>query len=523
MIRIQTDQRIELTRAVTVSMFQAKSAAPFASGPAGPRAPTPATDFASAWDVLWSGSHLNRLQRKHRTMRTILLSITGMLTLAICARAAQPTSLHERQARPSPEWVTCGVMYQIQPRAFTPEGTLPTATKRLHTLAELGFDIIYLCPVFVSDDDSNIQGWSPRQKKSGMNNPRNPYRIKDYYHVDPEYGTDDDLRAFIAEAHELGMRVLLDMVYFHCGPNAVFLAEHPDFVMRDAEGNVATAAWNFPALNLANPELRQYLWRNMEYWVRDFGADGFRCDVADGIPLDFWEAARERLDKIRPDLCLLAEGTRREDQLTAFDLNYGWGFKWDNAANIRKQWETMRDERPRGGARFIRFIDNHDIANDSYDNRIEKAWGTRRVNATLVALFTLDGVPMLYNGQEVADTARHSIFGRLPIDWSCGDQPAGQARRALCTRLCELRRAERALTHGTVVWLDNDQPDAVLSFLRKTEDQQILTVVNLSDKPLRVTVKVAASDFKPLLSEGMTGDAQSGFSLSAYGYFVAKP
>jgi len=132
-------------------------------------------------------------------------------------------------------------------------------------------------------------------------------------------------------------------------------------------------------------------------------------------------------------------------------------------------------------------------------------------------------VPMLYNGQEVADTARHSIFGRLPIDWSCGDQPAGQARRALCTRLCELRRAERALTHGTVVWLDNDQPDAVLSFLRKTEDQQILTVVNLSDKPLRVTVKVAASDFKPLLSEGMTGDAQSGFSLSAYGYFVAKP
>jgi len=298
-------------------------------------------------------------------MNKTRIGIAALLALATCASAAQPTPLDERQARPSPEWVTRGVMYQIQPRAFTPEGTLPAATARLPKVAELGFDIIYLCPVFMSDDDPNMAGWSPRQKKSGMNNPRNPYRMKDYYHVDPEYGTDDDLKAFIAEAHRLEMRVLLDMVYLHCGPSAVFLAEHLNFVKRDAEGQVAPAAWGFPALNLANPELREYLWKNMEYWVREFGADGFRCDVADGIPLDFWETARERLEKIRPDLCMLAEGTRREDQLKAFDLDYGWGFTWDHAATFRAQWEKMRDERPRGGARFIRFIDNHDIANES--------------------------------------------------------------------------------------------------------------------------------------------------------------
>jgi hypothetical protein len=112
--------------------------------------------------------------------------------------------MNERQARPAPEWVTQGIMYQIQPRAFTPEGTLKAATARLPQLADLGVDILYLCPVFVSDDDPDLQGWSPRQKKSGMNNPRNPYRIKDYFHVDPEYGTDDDLKAFIAEAHRSG-------------------------------------------------------------------------------------------------------------------------------------------------------------------------------------------------------------------------------------------------------------------------------------------------------------------------------
>jgi cyclomaltodextrinase / maltogenic alpha-amylase / neopullulanase len=466
--------------------------------------------------------------RKDGVMNRTLIGVASLLALAACVSAAAPTPLNEREARPSAEWVTRGVMYQIQPRAFTPEGTLRAATARLPKVAELGFDIIYLCPVFVADDDPNVQGWSPRQKKSGMNNPRNPYRMKDYYHVDPEYGTDDDLKAFIAEAHRLGMRVLLDMVYLHCGPNAVFLAEHPDFVKRDAEGNVAVAGWGFPALNLANPELREYLWKNMEYWVREFGADGFRCDVSDGIPLDFWETARDRLEKIRPDVCMLAEGTRREDQLKAFDLDYGWGFKWDNAASVRKQWEKMRDERPRGGARFIRFIDNHDIANDSYDNRIEKAWGTRWVNATLVALFTLDGVPMIYNGQEVADTARHSIFGRSPIDWASGDTPTGKTRFAFCQQLCATRHAERALTHGAVVWLDNDQPDAVLSFLRRAAGEEILSVVNLSDHALKVRVTFPEPtqwSHSTLLAEGVTAETDDNsflLNLEGFGYLVAK-
>ena len=461
-------------------------------------------------------------------MKTTICAITTVLALATGVFAGQPTPLNQRPARPSPDWITRGVMYQIQPRAFTSAGTLNAAAARLPQVAELGVDIIYLCPVFVSDDDPNVQGWSPRQKKSGMNNPRNPYRMKDFYHVDPEYGTDADLKAFITTADKLELRVLLDMVYLHCGPNAVFLAEHPNFVKRDEVGKVAAAAWGFPALNLANLELREYLWKNMEYWVREFGADGFRCDVADGIPLDFWETARERLDKIRPDLCLLAEGTRREDQLKAFDLDYGWGFKWDNAASLRKQWEKMRDERPRGGARFIRFIDNHDIANDSYDRRIEKAWGGRRVDAALTAMFTLDGVPMIYNGQEVADTARHSIFGRLPIDWTSGGKPTGQARQAFCRKLCTIRHAERALTHGAVVWLDNDQSDAVLSFLRRAPGEEILSVVNLSDRAIKARITLPEPTQWPhstLIAAGAkseTDDRGVLLNLDGFGYLVAK-
>jgi glycosidase len=362
--------------------------------------------------------------------------------------------------------------------------------------------------------------------KSGMNNPRNPYRMKDYYHVDSEYGTDADLKAFIAEAHRLKIRVLLDMVYLHCGPKAVFLEEHPDFIQRDEKGNIVYASWNFPKLNHANPELREYLWKNMEYWVKEFDADGFRCDVSDGLPLDFWETARQRLEEIRPDIGMLAEGTRAADQLKAFDLDYGWRFKWDDAAAFRQRWETMHDERPRGGAKFIRFIDNHDIANDAYDNRVEKAWGARHVNATLVAIFTLDGVPFLYNGQEVADTARHSIFGRSAIDWANGETPAGKARFAFCQELCKMRHAQPALTQGEVVWLDNDAPASVLSFLRRTAEAEILSVVNLSKEPKQVRIQLPESSKKSfdslLTDEATVVDSPSGLALSLgeFAYWV---
>ena len=453
-------------------------------------------------------------------------TVTLCALAVACVTMAAETPLNRRQARTSPEWLTGGVMYQMYLRAFTPEGTLKAAQARLPRLAELGVTVLYLCPVFVADDDPDPAYWSPRQKKSGLNNPRNPYRMKDFYHVDPEYGTDQDLKDFMAAAHALKLRVMLDMVFLHCGPKAVFIESHPDFVKRDKDGKVVLMSWNFPGLNYACPELREYLWKNMEWWVRDFNVDGFRCDVADGVPLDFWETGRERLEKIRPDIGMLAEGTKKENQLKAFDLCYGWGDaykKWESAAAVRKLWETMRRERPVGGARFVRFIDNHDFANDDYDSRLEKRWGTDRVEAVLVALFTLDGVPFLYNGQEVADTAKHSIYGKLPVNWANGETPAGQARFAFCQKLCELRKSEKALTRGELTWLDSDQPEGVLSFARSLGAERIMTLINLTGKA--VSVKVAGAGdgtFKALASARADGTAKDGFKLESYGYWVGK-
>lgn len=453
-----------------------------------------------------------------------MIARIGLMALAAGALLAAEAPLNQRQARPSPEWLTGGVIYQMYLRAFTPEGTLKAAQARLPKLAELGASVIYLCPVFVADDDMDPAYWSPRQKKSGYNNPRNPYRMKDFYHVDPEYGTDQDLKEFVAAAHALKLRVMLDMVFLHCGPKAVFLQEHPDFVARAKDGKILLKSWNFPGLNFACPELREYLWRNMELWVRDFAVDGFRCDVADGVPLDFWEAGRERLEKIRPDVGMLAEGTKKENQLKAFDLCYGWGDaykKWENAAAIRKLWEAQRAERPRGGAKFARFIDNHDIANDDYDSRVEKRWGAARVDAALAALFTLDGVPFLYNGQEVCDTAKHSIYARLPVSWASGETAAGKARFAFVQKLCALRKSEPALTQGEVLWLDNDKPDAVLSFARTLGKERVVALLNVAGAPVKVAV-AGADASKPLLAAGAEGDPQGGLNLAAYGYWIGK-
>ena len=214
------------------------------------------------------------------------------------------------------------VIYQLFMRMFTPEGTIKASEKRLPHLKELGVDIIYVCPLILSDDDTDKAFWSRRQQT--WTNPKNPYRVKDYFEIDPEYGTEDDLKSFVATAHKLGMRVIFDLVYYHCGPKANLLNMDKDFVRRDENGNVINGRWNFPELNFDNKKLREYLWSNMEYFVKKFDIDGYRTDVEYYVPLSFWEEGAKRIRKLKPDAIMLAESTRPSCQLKAYDINYGW-------------------------------------------------------------------------------------------------------------------------------------------------------------------------------------------------------
>ena len=428
-------------------------------------------------------------------------------------------------ARVPVEWLREGIIYQIHTRAFTPEGTLPAAEKHLPRLKDLGVTIVYLCPIFVSDDDMDKKYWSGRQKASGMENPKNPYRMKDYFHVDPEYGTDDDLKSFIKTAHSLGLRVMLDLVYFHCGPTAVFLKDHPDFVQRDKDGNFVTGEWAFPRLNFENPELREYLYSNMEYYLKEFDVDGYRLDVGDMVPLDFWVEGRRRMEKIRPDVGILCEGISSTGLQDAYDECYGFYllFEYSKVMVKGEPVSLLRAAKERlarsvKGGQYMHCVTNHDYANQTrhvdhqpLQPRMEVRWGEKKMDAALLFLFTLDGTPMIYNGQEIADKRPHSIFGRKNGFWihwdEDGDTEEARRRTAYVQKLCKMRKENPQFTQGALVWLDNNVPDDVLSFERVLDGKSTLVVINFRDKPADVSVK-------------RTDGSETPVKLDAFGTFV---
>ena len=336
-------------------------------------------------------------------------------------------------------------MYQLFLRPFTPEGTLKAAEARLPFVKSLGTDILYLCPVATADRGTDPTYWSSRQKQSRLGNPCNPYRIADYFGIDPEYGTEQDLKDFVAAAHGLGMKVLFDVVYYHCGPNAVFLKDQPEWALRNADGSFQLGEWAFPRLDVKNPAVREYFFENMAWYLREFQCDGFRCDVGGMLPLWYREEAYRRNKAVKDDVVMLCEGADPREQQVAFDLCYAFPMQVairdflagkGSATNLSVNC-VQRESRFPKGYHWMRCFQNHDYANCAPgQKRWEEKYGLALNDALLVTLFTLDGVPMVYNGQEIADTAPHSIWsnrfhGKWGIDWSRAFTPEGGHRLAL--------------------------------------------------------------------------------------------
>ena len=229
--------------------------------------------------------------------------------------------------------------------------------------------------------------------------------------------------------------------------------------------------------------------------MRTFGADGFRCDVGDGIPLDFWCDAHDAMDALRPgEAVLLCEGFTVCDQYKGFDADYGW-FPGLSAKTVRSAWIGRERQCP-VGSRFVNHYENHDIATDARPRR-EKAWGFDAVNQVLTWMFTLDGVPLLFCGNELADAdERHSMFGKTPMDWSQLDRAPGRARHALVKELARLRREHPALTavngRDGLIWLDTTKPDAVSAFARRGGGETLLVVQNWTGREVSCDVSFAA-------------------------------
>ena len=438
----------------------------------------------------------------------------------------------KENARPVPAWWKKSVVYQVNLRTFTPEGTLKAAEEKLAHIASTGADFVYLCPVVLSDDDMNQDNWSRRQKAAGVNNPKNSYRISDYFEIDPEYGDDADLDSFVKKAHSLGLKVMLDLVYMHCGPRAKMIDEHPDFVKRDENGGLALNSYNFATVNFENEKLREYLCENMTYFVKRFDIDGYRLDVGDNCPLDFWCEGAARVRALKPEFIFLNEGRKAEFVRDFCDANYGldWTYyamrdvfngKFD-ATKVYEQWKKDFDHLP-NGALQCRAYENHDVSNDAYDNRMEKANGTACGELALVINFAIDGVPFIYNGNEIADFGRHSFFanrfhgGYMGIDWSRAEDETAKRRMGVVNQLVALKRSEKALYEGEVEWNTTEAPEKITSFSRVADGEKVALYANISKE----TAECYAEDGNILMSSG--AELEKGrLSLAPYGYVIIK-
>jgi glycosidase len=406
--------------------------------------------------------------------------------------------LSSRPARPAPAWVRDGAAYEIFPRNFSAEGNFNGITARLDELKDLGVTILWLMP---------IHPIGQKMRKGALGS---PYAVRDYYAINPDYGTEADLKRLVAEAHKRQLKVILDMVANHTAWDNVMM-KNPEFYKRDAKGNVIPPVpqWTDVAgLNYDNPKLREYMIAMFKHWIdpAGFDLDGFRCDVAEMVPTSFWVQARAELTKVKPDFMLLAEASKPELFLEAFDLDYSWPLlsalnnvllKSAPASELKRSWEESRQKFPKGSL-HLRISDDHD------EPRAIARFGLQGALAASTLMFSLDGVPLLYNGMEAGDTAESgdpALFEKVPIFWHPKDRPP---LRQIYKELLRLRKQYPAFRTDRVVWLSNSDEANLVTLMRLDDQDEFVVAINFSNRPISGSVTVAnASEFRLVKIAGM--------------------
>lgn len=382
-----------------------------------------------------------------------------------------------------PAWTQYGVIYQVNTRQFSPQGNFSAVIDGLDHIVELGANCIWLMPI-------HPIGEVNRKGKLGS-----PYSVKDYYGINPEFGTKDDFKRLVEEAHKRGLKVLIDWVPNHSAWDCDLVDKHPSWYAKDYKGDFRPSPWwdwsDIIEFDYNNPELRRYMVDAMKYWVETFDIDGFRCDVAGYVPNDFWYQARQALDAIKP-IFLLAEWENRDLHERAFNMTYAWS--WNETMHelahqrcsldrLRKYYSWNERAWPDSALRMT-FVSNHD----------KNAWdGTQheQFDAALPAAIVLsvlgEGMPLIHNGQEAGETKRLAFFEQDPIEWQSHE--IGALYRDLISFKKSLPALGNGQYGGTMIQVPNTQMDAIFSFVRMDDKHKVFIVLNLSDKPVECEFK----------------------------------
>lgn len=416
----------------------------------------------------------------------------------------------------SPEWAKNSIIYEVYIRSFSKDGTFSSLIKKLPELKELGVDIIWLMPI-------HTIGYLKRKGPLGS-----PYAVRDHYRINPEYGKKDHFKELIEEIHKSGMHIILDFVANHAANDHVEKKEHSDWFIKDEKGNFTRriAGWSDVIdFNYENKELRNYVKNALLFWVKEYDIDGYRCDVAGMVPEDFWLEVREELMRIRPDIFLVAEWEDPEMHLRTFNVTYDWVLYYklfniykgvDPASEIIDLLLKREAEFPSNALR-LHFLENHDQARTSYK------FGVTSFYPFVAFIFTINGIPLIYNGQEVGDTKYLSLFDKNPINWKI--RGATKIRQFYKT-LINLRKQFPVFFNGSTIKIDNDSSNEIVTYCRKNDRQEAIVVLNFSDKERNVKLDFKTDRDTWQVFDILTFEIQErnikdwSFSMEPYGGFI---
>ena len=368
-------------------------------------------------------------------------------------------------------WAHRANIYEVNVRQYTKEGTLASFAAHLPRLADMGVTVLWFMPI------------TPIASKGRLGSLGSYYACCDYKAINEEFGTEGDFIAVVHAAHALGMKVMIDWVANHTGQDHVWTTSNPNFYMQDTQGNFTERnGWtDVIDLNYNNRDMRTVMIAAMRYWVDTFGIDGFRCDMAHLVPLDFWVAARQALDTIKP-LYWLAEC---EDPLyfEAFDTTYAWAFMHASSSinrhepNLTPVMEQLEWYASQGSnTQKLFFTSNHD-ENSWNGTEYEKYGVTAKAWAVFTA--TWGGLPLVYSGQEIPNHKRLSFFEKDELEWSL--QTKQGTLHDFYKVLFSLRTQNDAVALGQTQMLQTPYPHSIIGFIKKHQNNIVLVLLNISE------------------------------------------
>lgn len=471
--------------------------------------------------------------------KILLLSVVSALLLLQSCKSrqnAEPPVATDNRVQTNVEhveWSRNAVMYEVNVRQYTPEGTFKAFQQHLPQLKELGVDILWFMP---------IHPISEHNRKGTLGS---YYAVQDYKAVNPEFGTLEDFKELVKAAHDMGFKVLIDWVANHTGGDNVWIAQYPEWFVKDDSGNlVSPYDWTDTyKLDYNNQMMRAAMIDALKYWVEECDIDGYRCDVAFEVPLDFWEKARGELEVIKP-IFMLAEAESPELLVTAFDMCYNWPLK-DVINQIGSSQGAATEARtltPSAGKTIARNATDLDklfahqdsiFPVDSYlmnqiTNHDMNSWeGTEferlgeGVKAFAVLTYTISGMPLIYTGQEVGLNRSLEFFEKdTPPDWTKNEW------FVFYQKLNDLKHSQSALAAGTeggeVVRYYTQSPDAYV-FSRTKGDSTVLVYLNLSGNTVQLSYRDAApqGEYREIFS-GNTEPLPAEMNAWEYKVFVNR-